>query len=215
MNVLRRTNEYVKSVLTNESSGHGWWHTSRVRNIALLICEKENADKLVVELASLLHDISDWKFNDGDHKSSSEIAAKFLRKLEIEEDVISHICDIIDNVTFRGSGVETAAMNTTEGKIVQDADRLDAMGATGIARAFAYGGHAGREIYNPDIKPEMHSTFEEYKKNKSPSLNHFYEKLLLLKDRMNTETGKEIAEERHKFMEEYIKRFLSEWEGKK
>lgn len=182
--------------------------------MAKKIGKEEGADLFVVELASLLHDIADWKFQDGgDDSVGAMIAKEWLEKFNVDSKIISHICDIIVGVSFKGAGVEDK-LNSIEGKVVQDADRLDAMGAMGISRCFAYGGSKSREIYNPEKKPHMHKSFEEYKKSDSPSINHFYEKLLLLKDRMNTKTGKLIAKERHEFMESYLGRFFKEWEGK-
>ncbi len=181
---------------------------------AVRIAKKEGADLFVVQLAALLHDIADWKFNDGDVSIGEKEARKLLEKLCVEEHAISHVCEIIKNVSFKGAGVK-AKMGTKEGMIVQDADRLDALGAIGIARCFATGARLGREIFNPEIKPKIHKTFEEYRKAESPSINHFYEKLLLLKDLMNTETGKKIAEERHRFMEQFLETFFEEWEGRR
>ncbi|MBU2638726.1 MAG: HD domain-containing protein [Nanoarchaeota archaeon] len=211
--VIKQTAEYARKTLEGEGSGHDWWHVYRVWKNAVHIAEKENADLFIVELAALLHDIADWKFHNGDDSVGPTKAKKWLEKLGVEEAVISHVCDIIKELSFKGAGVKSG-IKTKEGMVVQDADRLDAMGAIGIARAFAYGGHKGREIYNPDIKPVMHESFEQYKNHVGTTVNHFYEKLLLLKDLMNTEAGKQIAEERHKFMEEYLDRFFKEWEGK-
>ncbi len=178
------------------------------------IAKKENvSDLFVIELAALLHDIADWKFHGGDTTVGSRIAKEELKKLGVDEKTINYVCDIIDNISFKGAGAKNK-IKTREGMIVQDADRLDAIGAIGIGRAFAYGGYKKREMYNPNIKSENHENFEQYKKSQGTTLNHFYEKLLLLKDRMNTQTGKKIAEKRHKFMVSYLKEFFSEWEGK-
>lgn len=210
--VVEQTAEYVKTVLLGESSGHDWWHIYRVWNTAKLIGKKENADLYVVELSSLLHDIADWKFHGGDDSVGPKIARRWLENCSIEkEDTISHVCQIIKDLSFKGANVKSE-MKTLEGKVVQDADRLDAIGAIGIARTFAYGGSKGREMYNQKIKPELHNSFEEYKSNKGTTINHFYEKLLLLKDLMNTETARQMAEERHKFMEEFLKQFYKEWD---
>ncbi len=210
--ILKQTEDYVRKKLGGESSGHDYWHVHRVLKNAVHIGAHEKADLFVVQLAALLHDISDWKFNKGDDSVGPKLAREWLENLKVEENVISHVCEIIKDVSFKGSGVITK-MRTKEGCIVQDADRLDAIGAIGISRAFAYGGHKGREIYNPKIKPEKHESFEQYKNNKGPTINHFYEKLLLLKDRMNTETAKKIADKRNKFMEQFLERFFKEWEG--
>lgn len=210
--IINETAEYVKTKLLGESSGHDWWHIYRVRNLAMEIAKKEKADLFIVELAALLHDIADWKFNGGDIGESSRIAEEWLKKMAVEENIISQIGEIIGSLSFKGAGVETK-MKTQEGMIVQDADRLDAMGAIGIGRTFAYGGNRGHEMYNPNIRPEAHETFEQYKSKKSPTINHFYEKMLLLKGLMNTKTAKTMAKRRHKFMEEFLKEFLGEWEG--
>lgn len=209
---LTKTETYVRQKLEGEGSGHDWWHIHRVRNTALKLAKKEQADLLIVELAALLHDIADHKFHGGDEKIGPATARKWLENLKVREPVIKNVCDIIRDVSFKGAEVETP-MKTIEGKVVQDADRLDALGAIGIARAFAYGGYKERELYNPEITPESHHSFEEYKNSTGPTLNHFYEKLFLLKDRMNTDTGRRLAEKRHHFMKEYVNRFLAEWKG--
>ena len=211
--VIKRTADYVKSKLSGEGSGHDWWHVYRVWNTAVEIGKKESADLFVVQLAALLHDIADWKFHAGDDSVGPKLSREWLEKLDVDENIISNVCKIIKEISFKGAGVKSK-IKTKEGMVVQDADRLDAIGAIGIARAFAYGGHKGREIYNPNIKPEKHETFEQYKNNKGTTINHFYEKLLLLKDLMNTSSARKIAEERHKFMEEYLDRFFKEWESK-
>ncbi len=210
--IIKKTVQYVQNTLKGDGTGHDWWHIHRVRKTALQLAKQENADLFIVELAALLHDIADHKFHGGDENIGSRTARKWLQKLSLEATTIDHICDIIRGVSFKGAEVETP-MPTIEGKVVQDADRLDALGAIGIARTFAYGGHKDRELYNPDIKPVKHHSFEDYKNNTAPTLNHFYEKLFLLKDRMNTETGRQIAESRHEFMEEFVERFLDEWDG--
>lgn len=207
--IINKTSEYVKNRLLGESSGHDWWHVYRVWKLAKHIGEKENADLFIVELAAILHDIADWKFTDGDEEVGPKLAREWLESLGVDQNEINHITEIIKDLSFKGANVETS-MKTLEGKVVQDADRLDAMGAIGIARCFAYGGHKGREIYNPEIKPQLHDTPEAYKTNTSPSINHFYEKLLLLKDLINTESAKAIAQERHYFMERYLKEFFKE-----
>jgi len=211
--IIKRTADYVKSRLSGEGSGHDWWHIYRVWKTAIEICKKEGADLFVVQLAALLHDIADWKFHAGDYSVGPKLAREWLEKLDADENVISHVCEIIKEVSFKGAGVKSE-IKTKESMVVQDADRLDALGAIGIARTFAYGGHKGREIYNPNINPEKHETFEQYKNNKRPTINHFYEKLLLLKDLMNTPSARKIAEERHSFMEQYLDKFFEEWECK-
>ncbi len=211
--IIDQTQDYVKKTLEGEGSGHDWWHVYRVWKMAQHIVKEEGADSFIVELAALLHDIADWKFNDGDVTAGSKVAREWLEKLKVQKDVINHICEIIEETSFKGAGVKFK-MRTIEGMIVQDADRLDAIGAIGIARTFAYGGHKGKEIYNPNIKPELHNTFEQYQKSVGPTINHFYEKLLLLKDLMNTTSAKKIARERHKYMKSYLDRFYKEWDGK-
>jgi uncharacterized protein len=211
--VIGEVKKYLEKNFKNESTGHDYWHFVRVWKIAKHIAKKEGGDLFVIELGALLHDIADWKFHGGTNEKGIEKAKILLKSFDVDEKDINHVCYIIDNISFKGANVKNS-MDTKEGLIVQDADRLDAIGAIAIARVFAYGGASGREIYNPDIKPKMHASFEDYKKNKSSSVNHFYEKLLLLKDRMNTKIGKKIAEKRHKFMEEYLKEFFEEWDEK-
>lgn len=211
--VLKQTEVHVRNALEGESSGHDWWHVYRVWKTAIYIGECEEADQFVVQLAALLHDIGDWKAHEGDISIGPRLAREWLERLQVSKSVILEVCDIVQTISFKGAGVKSP-MKTTEGMVVQDADRLDAIGAIGIVRACAYGGHKGREIYNPNIPPQLHISFEEYKKNKSPTINHFYEKLLLLKDRMNTDTAKKMAESRHKFMEQFLERFFEEWDGK-
>jgi len=211
--IIKKTAEYVRKNLEGECTGHDWWHVYRVVKNAIHISKQEKVDLFVVQLAALLHDIADWKFHKGDDSVAPRLAREWLEKMNVKEDIISHVCNIIKNVSFKGAGVKSQ-MKTKEGMVVQDADRLDAMGAIGIARAFAYGGYKRREIYNPNIKPKKHKTFEEYRSNVGTTVNHFYEKLLLLKDLMNTRTAKKIAEKRHEFMKRYLDRFSEEWEGK-
>lgn len=205
---LRATEEYVQEVFSDEGSGHDWWHIHRVRKMALRIAETEGGNLFIIEMAALLHDIDDWKLNA---ENSSKVSA-WLKKLKINHLQSLHILEIINQVSFKGAGVENRA-TTVEAKIVQDADRLDAIGAIGIARAFAYGGHKNRLLHIPDSTPEFHADFESYKKNQSSTVNHFYEKLLLLKNSLNTETAIEIAKNRHIFMEEFLEQFFAEWEG--
>jgi len=208
--ILNRTEEFVRKTLEGDCTGHDFHHVERVRKIALYIAEKEGADRFIVELASLLHDCGDYKFHGGDEKKGLTVIRNFLEELSAEEKIVDRICEIIKNLSFKGGEVKSEP-ETLEGKIVQDADRLDAMGAIGIARTFAYGGWKGQEIYNPEIKPCRHRSFEEYKNRRTTTVNHFHEKLLLLKDFMNTETAGKMAEERHLFMEEFLRRFYLEW----
>ena len=213
-NHITKTAQFVQNQLEGEGSGHDWWHILRVWNMSKkLASEVENpVSTLVIELAALLHDIADHKFHDGDLTVGPKVASEWLHSIEVDKEVIDHISDIIKDLSFKGAEVATP-MKTMEGMIVQDADRLDAIGAIGIARAFAYGGYKSRELYNPEIKPVSHTSFEAYRKDKGHTINHFYEKLFLLKDRMNTEAAKKIATERHSFMKEYVDRFLQEWDG--
>ena len=210
--MIEKTAEYVKQEFQNEFSGHDWWHIHRVWKNAVQIAKIEKADLFTVELAALLHDLDDWKLNPSTDGTPIRAAA-WLHQMDVDLAVSEHVCEIIAHLSFKGAGVENK-INTIEGMIVQDADRLDAIGAVGIARAFAYGGHAGHPIYDPDEPPKMHQSFEQYKNSRSATINHFYEKLFLLKERMNTPSAKRIAEERHAYMEEFVARFLSEWDGK-
>ncbi|HYF09992.1 MAG TPA: HD domain-containing protein [Candidatus Paceibacterota bacterium] len=210
--IVEKTKAYVRETLEGEGSGHDWWHIYRVHANAVHIGEEEGADMFVVELAALLHDIADYKFHGGDEEIGPRTAREWLEKAGADEETIAHVCQIIRDISFKGAGVQTP-MKTKEGMVVQDADRLEAIGAIGIARTFAYGGHKNREIYNPEVAAVEHASSEEYKKNNSHTIAHFYEKLLLLKDRMNTAAAKKMAEGRHKFMEEYLDRFYKEWKG--
>jgi len=212
--IIKKTKDFVRNKLYGEGTGHDWWHSFRVWQLAKRIGKREKADFFVVEIASLLHDIADWKFQDDyDDSIGVTITKEWLEGFSVKPETVSHICKIIKGVSFKGAGVKDE-VESIEAKVVQDADRLEAMGAIGIARCFAYGGSKGRQIYDPNIKFTMHKSFEEYKKSASSSINHFYEKLLLLRDRMKTETGKVLAEKRHKFMEAYLKEFFDEWKGK-
>ena len=210
--VISRTAEHVRRTLELDTSGHDWWHIDRVRRNALRIAAEENADPVIVELAALLHDIADWKFHNGDETAGPRAARAWLNENGVDPVVIDTICDIVARVTFKGAGVPTD-MPTIEGKCVQDGDRLDAIGAIGIARAFTYGGHKGRPMHDPLTPPELHASFAAYKSKSGPTINHFYEKLLLLKDRMQTPTGRRIALERHQFMDDYLKQFMAEWDA--
>jgi uncharacterized protein len=212
--IIRQTADHVRGLLSGDSSGHDWFHIERVRNTALAIARDERADLFVVELAALLHDVADWKFADGDHTASPRAARRWLQTQPVTPAVIDHVEDIVATLSFKGAGVATP-MKTLEGQIVQDADRLDALGAIGIARTFAYGGHKGQAMHDPDIQPQLHASFEAYKSNVGTTINHFYEKLLLLKDRMNTAAGRRLAAERHAYMERYLEQFLAEWQGRR
>ncbi len=210
--VIQKTIDFVKEVLSDAEGGHDWWHIFRVWKLSKHIAQTENVNMFIVELGALLHDIADSKFYDGDEEIGPREAREFLSSLNVQEDVIIHVENIISNISFKG-GKHTQKFESPEIDVIQDADRLDAVGAIGIARTFNYGGHKGREIYNPEIKPNLNMTKEEYKNSNAPTLNHFYEKLLLLKDKMNTNTGKSMAEHRHKYMEQFLDEFYKEWNG--
>ncbi len=209
--VLSRTEAHVRELLAGDASGHDWWHIERVRRLALRLAAEEGADPLVVELAALLHDVADWKIS-GDALAGARHARDWLLSLQVEPSIAEHVAGIVAGVSFKGAGVPTP-MSTIEGRVVQDADRLDALGAIGLARAFAYGGSRGRPMHDPADDPRLHSSFAEYRSATGSTLNHFHEKLLLLRERMNTVAGRRIAEERHRYMEEFVRRFLAEWEG--
>ena len=210
--IIDKTCRFVEEKLAGEGSGHDWWHIYRVWNLAKNIAGQEGANLIIVELSALLHDIADWKFHNGDDSIGPKLAEQFLVENQVERRVIDPVIEIITSISYKGAGVPTP-MNTLEGKVVQDADRLDAIGALGIARTFAYGGYKNRLIYHPEEKPVLHQSFEDYKKNQGHTINHFYEKLLLLKDRMNTASGKRLAEARHQFMQAYLDQFYREWDG--
>ncbi len=212
--IIAKTINFVKEELEDAEGGHDWWHIERVWKNAMLIILNEKANSFVIELGALLHDIADAKFHNGDESVGPQKARNFLEGLFVDNEIIMHVENIIRDISFKGGNFSTS-FHSIELAIVQDADRLDAMGAIGIARAFNYGGFKNREIYNPSIRPDMQMTKETYKKSTAPTINHFYEKLLLLKNRMNTETGKKMAEERHKFMEFYLEQFYKEWNGEK
>ena len=212
--IIENTVSFVRDKLANAEGGHDWWHIYRVWKSAKHIAIKENANLFVVELASLLHDIADSKFNNGDEEIGPKVANEFLQKMNINQSTVDHVGQIISNVSFKG-GKDKKTFTSLELDVVQDADRLDAMGAIGIARAFNYGGYKNRKIYDPNIPHNLNMTKEEYKTNSAPTINHFYEKLLLLKDRMNTNTGNKLAEQRHNFMEHYLSEFYDEWDGTK
>lgn len=212
--IIDQTVKFVKETLANAEGGHDWWHIYRVWQLAKKIASIEKTNLLVVELGALLHDIADAKFNDGDESIGPKKAREFLQSISVEEEIITHVEKIIQHISFKGGNFEQA-FNSTELAVVQDADRLDAMGAIGIARTFNYGGFKNRAIYNPNIQPNLNMSKEEYKNSTAPTINHFYEKLLLLKDRMNTATGKAMATHRHNYMEQFLEEFYKEWEGDK
>ena len=212
MTIIDNTILFVKQQLENAEGGHDWFHIERVYKNALLIAEGVDCDLIVVKLGALLHDIADSKFHGGDETVAPKTARTFLESQNVSEDIILHVIAIIENISFKGGNFEKK-FNSKELEIVQDADRLDAIGAIGIARTFNYGGFKNRPLYNPNIQPNMNMNKEEYKNSESPTLNHFYEKLLLLKDKMNTETGKEIAQKRHNFMVSFLSQFYAEWDG--
>ena len=211
--LIENTIEFVKNHLKNAEGGHDWFHIERVLNNSRLIAEGENANLTVVELGALLHDIADSKFHDGDETIGPKVASDFLESQEVSQKVKDHVIKIIENISFKGGNIDQK-FTSPELDIVQDADRLDAIGAIGIARTFNYGGFKGRALYDPEIKPNMNMTKEEYKASNAPTINHFYEKLLLLKDRMNTKTGRRIAADRHTFMVHYLEQFYAEWNGR-
>lgn len=210
---IEKTKAFVRAKSDGETSGHDWWHTYRVWKTARLIGKKEGADLFVVELAALLHDIADFKFNNGDDNIGAKVSRSWLKKIGVDQKVILEVENIVKNVSFKGAGVKNG-IKSLEGRVVQDADRLDALGAIGVARVFAFGGYDGREMHDPKSKPTFHKTFAHYKNSRTTSINHFYEKILLLKDLMNTKTGKQLAIARHRFLIRYLKQFFREWEGK-
>jgi len=212
--IISKTIQYVKKELKGAEAGHDWWHIERVHQNAKHIAESEKVNMLIVELGALLHDIADAKFHDGDENIGPAKARQFLESHAVDEPIINHVEQIIRHISFKG-GNESRRFFSPELAVVQDADRLDAMGAIGIARAFQYGGYKNREIYNPSIKPDLTMSRQAYKKSTSPTINHFYEKLLRLKDMMNTSAGKKMAAQRHTFMQDFLNQFYKEWEGKK
>lgn len=213
MDIVQRTVEFVKKTLKEAEGGHDWFHIERVWKNAQLIATKETgANMLVIELAALLHDIADSKFHDGDEHIGPRVAREFLESLNLDKATITHVVAIIENISFKG-GHNKRTLESLELDIVQDADRLDAIGAIGIARTFNYGGFKNRALYDPEIQPNPGMSIEEYKKSTAPTINHFYEKLLLLKDLMNTESGRELAQKRHAFIEDFLEEFYAEWNG--
>lgn len=212
--LINKTISFVKEKLNDAEGGHDWFHIERVYKNALLIAKDTDCDIRIVQLGALLHDIADSKFHNGDETIGPKTARAFLGAQNVSEEIIAHVVNIIENISYKGGNFEKK-FSSVELDIVQDADRLDAIGAIGVARAFNYGGFKNRALYNPEIAPVTNMTKEEYKKNNAPTINHFYEKLLLLKDKMNTAKGKEIAAERHRFMESFLAQFYAEWEGVK
>jgi len=212
LNLVERVAAHIQARFSAESSGHDWHHIHRVWKLARKIAVQEGADQEIVELGALVHDIADWKFHDGDDTAGPRAAESLLLQEGADRALVAPVVEIVATISFKGAGVRTE-MRTLEGKCVQDADRLDALGAIGIARCFAYGGHAGRQMHDPEVPPVMHATAEAYKAARGTSLNHFYEKLFLLRERMNTSCGRMLAEERHAYMEAFVARFLDEWSG--
>lgn len=212
--IISKTISFVKDKLDNAEGGHDWFHIERVYKNAMLIAKNEVCELMVVKLGALLHDIADSKFHDGDESIGPITATKFLESENVDQATIDHVVQIIENISYKGGNFEKT-FTSIELDIVQDADRLDALGAIGIARTFNYGGFKNRVLYDPLIAPNTKMTKEEYKNNEAPTLNHFYEKLLLLKNKMNTESGKQIAKERHRYMEGFLSQFYAEWYGEK
>lgn len=210
--LIHQTISFVKKELQEAEGGHDWWHIERVWKLSKKIARSEEVDLLVVELGALLHDIADSKFHNGDESIGPKKAYKFLHSIGVNTSTTEHVINIIKHISFK-SGNQPQRFRSNELDVVQDADRLDALGAIGIARTFNYGGYKNRELYNPSIPPNSQMTAEEYKKSTAPTINHFYEKLLLLKDRMNTKTGLRMAERRHQFMVNFLEEFYLEWEG--
>lgn len=210
--IINKTIHFVKETLVDAEGGHDWFHIERVYKNALLISKNEEVDVFIVALGALLHDIADSKFHHGNEKLGPEKARQFLNGLNVDLNVIEHVVNIIENISYKG-GNEAQTFKSIELDVIQDADRLDAIGAIGIARTFNYGGFKNRALYNPEIKPDLNMTKEVYKSSTAPTINHFYEKLLILKDKMNTKTGKALAIKRHDFMLLYLDQFYNEWEG--
>lgn len=211
--ILQKTEDFVRERLQGAEAGHDWWHILRVWNNTRLILQTEEADELVCQLAALLHDIADSKFHGGDEEIGPRLAGEFLRSISVEPLVIDHVQNIIRHMSFKNSFDSKPLFYSKELEIVQDADRLDAIGAIGVARAFHYGGFKNREMYNPEIAMQRNSNKENYKASTAPTIHHFYDKLLLLKDKMNTVTGRNLAENRHRFLEAFLQQFYDEWNG--
>ncbi|WCO01565.1 HD domain-containing protein [Psychroserpens ponticola] len=210
--IIEKTKDFVKITLENAEGGHDWFHIERVYKNALLISKKENVDLFIVSLGALLHDIADSKFHNGDESIGPQKARAFLLDINVDSEAIEHVVKIIENISFKGGNV-SQNFSSAELDVVQDADRLDALGAIGIARTFNYGGFKNRKLYDPSIEPDLNMNKEAYKASKAPTINHFYEKLLLLKNRMNTKTGTQIAIKRHNYMKSFLQQFYSEWNG--
>ena len=213
--IILNTIDFVKETLEDAEGGHDWFHIERVYKNALLISENEKVDRFVVQLGALLHDIADAKFYNGDESIGPKKAREFLKKQYVDEDIIIHIENIILFISYKSSLDTSKKFTSPELDVIQDADRLDAIGAIGIARCFNYGGFKNRSLYDPEIEPNLEMTKEQYKKSTTPTINHFYEKLLLLKDKMNTKTGQLLAKERHGYMEQFLQQFYEEWNGVK
>ena len=212
--IIEHTVSHIQQQFANEATGHDWYHIERVWKLSKQIATIEShSDLFVVEMGALLHDIADHKFHDGDETVGPKVAKEFLERFNIDTKQMVAILDIVKEISFKGIDIPTP-MSSKEGEIVQDADRLDAIGAIGIARTFAYGGSKKRSIYDPNIKPICHTSFAAYKTSTSPTINHFYEKLLTLRDKMNTETGKKEAKRRHAFMEEFLQNFYMDWDAR-
>lgn len=212
--IIQNTIRFVKNQLRGAEAGHDWFHVERVYKMAMRINDSEKADEIVVALGALLHDVADSKFHNGDESIGPKMARAFLEQEAVGAETIEHVVKIIENISFKG-GNFTPKFHSKALDIIRDADRLDAIGAIGIARTFNYGGFKNRELHNPEVKPNLNMDKETYKSTVSLTINHFYEKLLLLKDRMHTETAREIAEGRHRFMEQYLAQFFAEWEGER
>ena len=213
-NLVRRTAEFVRKAMSGEGSGHDWWHVWRVWRLAERLARSEaGADRRIVALGALLHDLGDWKFHGGDEEAAPREAGRLLARLGASKDVIEHVQSVCREVSYKGAGVVDRP-TSLEARIVQDADRLDAIGAIGVARTFAYGGAKGRSLYEPGEKPVLHRSFAAYKKARGHTINHFHEKLLLLKGRLHTTAARRLARGRHAFLETFLKRFHAEWDGK-
>ncbi len=214
--IIENTIAFVKVTLKNAEGGHDWFHIERVYNNSKLISKTESVDEFIVALGALLHDIADAKFFNGDETIGPKMAREFLFTQNVDSNIIEHVVNIINYISFKSSlSTDAKKFTSPELSVVQDADRLDAIGAIGIARCFNYGGFKNRQLYNPEVKPNLNMSKEEYKNSDSPTINHFYEKLLLLKDKMNTKTGSRIAKDRHTYMEKFLEQFYAEWNGEK
>ncbi|MBA4409554.1 MAG: HD domain-containing protein [Bacteroidota bacterium] len=211
--IIQSTGKYVAHEFCSEGSGHDWFHIDRVRKMAVRIGIQEKCDLFVTEMAALLHDLDDWKITDSESTALSKTET-WLNSLNVETAIAAKIIRVIDEVSYKGANISTP-VSSVESAVVQDADRLDAIGAIGIARTFSYGGYKNRLIYDPEVPVDLHDDFRSYKKSAAPTINHFYEKLLLLKDRMNTQAAQSIAEGRHQFMVDYLSQFFDEWEAKR